>query len=81
MICFNCDKYGHTKWKCFKLISYPTNWGYNRTCFTCNETGHISRDCPKDDENRKVYEREINADINGIFIITVIYEPCDEERA
>ena len=53
VLCYHCDKYGHTKEKCFKFISYPTHWEYHGTCFKCNNTGHIARDCTQNDKNRK----------------------------
>ena len=81
MVCSHCGKPGHTKEKCFKLIGCSTHWEECRTCFKSNETGNIARDCPKNDENSNCDKKESNTDINGIFIVTVICEPCDEEGA
>ena len=46
-----------TKDKCFKLIGYPTHWEESIHFLKCNETGHIARDCPKNDENRKAMRK------------------------
>ena len=41
-ICEECGKAGHDKSYCFKL----------KTCFNCQEKEHISRFCPKKEEQQ-----------------------------
>ena len=52
MAYFHCGKTGHTKEKCFKLISNPIHWEDLRNYFKYNETGHMAIYFPKNDKNR-----------------------------
>ena len=61
------------------MVGYPTHWEDHITCFKCNKTGHIARDFPKSYEIINSDDKESGVDINGLFIVTVICEPCDEE--
>ena len=60
VLCYHCDKYGHTKEKCFKCIVHQTYWKDRITCFECNETGPIARDFPRNHEDRKSDGKESN---------------------
>ena len=64
----------------FILVGYSTHWEDHITCFKYNENSNIARDCPKNDGNRNCDEKESNAEVNGILIVTLICETCDEER-
>ena len=57
VVCSHCGKSSHTKEKYFQLIFYPTHWEDRRTCFKCNETKHVARDFPKNDEDRNIDEK------------------------
>ena len=62
----------------FILVGYSTHWEDHITCFKYNENSNIARDCPKNDKNIKIDEKESDAEIYGLLIGTVICEPCGE---
>ena len=78
MVCYCCGEPGHKKDKSFSFVVLPTHWEERITCFKYNDTGHMARDWPQNDENRNCNEKENGADINGLFMVTVFCEPCDE---
>ncbi|CAD8171693.1 unnamed protein product [Paramecium pentaurelia] len=52
VICYNCGSQKHTLKDCQKPKSGSLKFA---TCFVCKETGHISRDCPKNPKGLYAY--------------------------
>ena len=53
VICYNCGSYEHTLYKCDKPIDY-NNLPYAK-CFRCKKRGHISANCPENENGIYVH--------------------------